>query len=59
MDSQKQTGALLIAASIIAVIRLRGEDMRPSPKLNAVVYDSIDLARMILQKIEARSERQS
>jgi len=28
---------MLIAASVVAAIRLRGEDIRPSPKLEAVV----------------------
>jgi hypothetical protein len=45
-------GALLVAASIIAAIRLRGQNIRPSPKLNAVVYDSILLARTMLAQLE-------
>jgi hypothetical protein len=52
MDPQKQNGALLIAASIIAVIRLRGEPIQRSPKVLATVSDSIQLARMILERIE-------
>ncbi len=55
MDPQKQNGALLIAASIIAVIRLRGEPIKPSPKLSAVVADSVDLARFVLRQIEGRA----
>jgi hypothetical protein len=31
--------ALLIAASLIAAIRLRGEPIKPSPKLSATTYD--------------------
>ncbi len=55
MDPQKQNGALLIAASIIAVIRLRGEPIKPSPKLSAVVADSVELARFIMRQIEGRA----
>ena len=44
---------LVIAASIIAAVRLaRDQDIsRPSPRLTAVVSDSIGLARMILERI--------
>jgi len=43
-DDEKQRGALLIAASLIAAIRLRGEPIQPSPKLKATIYDSVQLA---------------
>jgi hypothetical protein len=44
---------LVIAASIIAAVRLaREQDIsRPSPRLTAVVSDSVGLARMILEKV--------
>ena len=44
---------LVIAASIIAAVRLaREQDISsPSPRLTAVVADSIGLARMILEKV--------
>jgi hypothetical protein len=44
---------LVIAASIIAAVRLAREPdiSRPSPRLTAVVSDSIGLARMILERI--------
>ncbi len=45
-------GALLVAVSIVAAIRLRGREIAPSPKLNAVVHDSILLARTILAQLE-------
>jgi len=48
----KSDGALLVAASIVAAIRLRGEDIRPSPKLTVVVKDSIELARTVLAQLE-------
>lgn len=34
-DDPKNLGAILIAASLIAAIRLRGEPVKPSPKLTA------------------------
>ena len=44
---------LVIAASIIAAVRLaRDENIsRPSPRLTAVLNDSVGLARMILERI--------
>ena len=44
---------LAIAASIIAAVRLAREPdiSRPSPRLTSVVSDSIELARMILERI--------
>jgi hypothetical protein len=44
---RKQTGALLIAACIVAVIRLWGEPIVRSPKLSATVADSVQLAKMV------------
>jgi len=52
----RQRGALLIAASLIAAIRLRGERITQSPKVVATISDSIKLARMVLQRING--ERQ-
>lgn len=52
MDKQKENGALLIAASIIAAIRLRGEPVTRSPKVLATVGDSIQLARLVWQRIQ-------
>jgi hypothetical protein len=43
---------LLIAACIVAAIRLRGEPIQQSPKVVATVSDSIKLARMVLREIE-------
>jgi hypothetical protein len=45
--------ALVIAASIIAAVRLARDDIsqRPSPRLSSVVSDSVGLARLILEKI--------
>jgi hypothetical protein len=54
MDKQKEHGALLIAVSIVASIRLRGQEIKPSPKLTATIKDSIDLARRVLAELERR-----
>jgi hypothetical protein len=48
----KQDGALLIAASIVAAIRLRGEPFTHSPKVAATVADSLQLARMVMARME-------
>jgi hypothetical protein len=43
---------LVIAALIIAVVRLARDDIsRPSPRLTAVVADSVGLAGMILDRV--------
>jgi hypothetical protein len=52
VDKQRETGALLIAACIIAAIRLRGEPIRPSPKLTATVTESVALARTVLRELQ-------
>ena len=49
----RQRGALLIAASLIAAIRLRGEPITASPKVVAIISDSLKLARMVLQRLNA------
>lgn len=48
----KRDGALLIAASIVAAIRLRGEPIIHSPKVAATVADSLQLARMVMARLE-------
>jgi lipid-binding SYLF domain-containing protein len=48
----KMDGAVLIAASLVAAIRMRGAEIRDSPKLNSTIYDSIALARMVLSRME-------
>ncbi len=52
MDAQRETGALLIAASIIAAIRLRGEPIKPSPKPAATIAESVPLARLVLRELQ-------
>ena len=57
MEDQKRmtdrfASTLVIAASIIAAVRLARDDInRPSPRLTAVISDSIGLAKMILDRV--------
>src|SRR5579859_5985027 len=37
------SGALVVAASIVAAIRLRGGEVRPSPRLTSTIRDSVSL----------------
>src|ERR1035441_6190185 len=50
----KQRSALLVAACLIAAIRLRGEPIQPSPKLKATIYDSVQLAVLDWREIQNR-----
>jgi hypothetical protein len=52
----RQRGALLIAASLIAAIRLRGEPITQSPKVVSIISDSLKLARMVLQRINGQRQ---
>ena len=46
------SSTLVIAASIIAAVRLARDDIsRPSPRVQSVVVDSIQLARSILNAV--------
>jgi hypothetical protein len=42
----------LIAACIIAAIRLRGEEIKPSPKVKHAIYESVQLATMVLRELK-------
>lgn len=54
-DRRKQdrfASTLVIAASIIAAVRLARDDIsRPSPRVQSVIVDSVQLARSILSAI--------
>ena len=54
-DRRKQdrfASTLVIAASIIAAVRLAREDIsRPSPRVKSGIVDSVQLARSILNAI--------
>lgn len=52
MDKQRENGALLIAACIVAAIRLRGEPIERSPKVIATISDSVRLAKMVLSELQ-------
>ena len=52
MDQQRENGALLIAACIVAAIRLRGEPITRSPKVIATISDSVRLAKMVLSELQ-------
>ncbi len=50
--SDRYASTIVIAASIIAAVRLARDDIgTPSPKLLSTVADSVGLARMILKKV--------
>lgn len=49
---ERFASTLTIAASIIAAVRLARDDIStPSPRVHAVIADSIGLARMILDRV--------
>jgi hypothetical protein len=52
-EQTRMKSTLVIAAAIIAAVRLaRDPDIsRPSPRLTAVVSESVSLARMILDRV--------
>lgn len=49
---QSMDGAVVVAATIVAAIRLRDEPIRQSPKVVSTVADSIQLARMVMARLE-------
>lgn len=51
----KMKGALLVPVSLIAAIRLRREDIRPSTKVRSVIFGAVTLARAVLTEIERES----
>jgi hypothetical protein len=54
-DRRKQdrfASTLVIAASIIAAVRLARDDIsRPSPRVQSVIVDSVQMARSILNAV--------
>lgn len=53
METQRQNATVVIAASIIAAIRLRGEEIKRSPKVVSIISDSVRLAEWVLEKVES------
>ncbi len=51
---ERLRGALLVAATLTAAIRLRGEPINNSPKVIATIQDSIKLAQMVLRSLNVR-----
>ncbi len=51
---ERLRGALLVAATLTAAIRLRGETINNSPKVIATIQDSIKLAQMVLRNLPVR-----
>ena len=45
-------GALLVAATLVAAVCLRGEPIKNSPKVLSAISESVQLARMVLRNIE-------
>ena len=50
-EQTRMKSTLVIAAAIIADVRLARDISRPSPRLTAVVFESVNLARMILDRL--------
>ncbi len=50
---ERLKGALLIAATLVAAMRLRGEPINNTPKVIGTIHDSIRLARMVLRTLNA------
>lgn len=54
MEKARENGILVIAASIIAVIRLRGAPIARSPKVVFTISESVELARMVMEAVQGR-----
>jgi hypothetical protein len=50
--NSKMDGAVVVAASIVAAMRLRGEPIKRSPKVVSTIADSIHLARMVVESMK-------
>jgi hypothetical protein len=50
-SEKKPNTALLIAASLIAAVRLNREEIRSSPSVHSKIADSIRLAEMIQSRL--------
>jgi hypothetical protein len=56
-DDPRQKNALLVAASLIAAVRAaREEKIDQSPRIIRQVVDSVQLAKMVLRRIEREEE---
>lgn len=50
-EEKKPNAVLLIAASLIAAVRLNREEIKPSPAVHSKIADSIRLAEMIQARL--------
>jgi hypothetical protein len=50
-EEKQPSAVLLIAASLIAAVRLNREDIKPSPVVQSKIADSIRLAQMIQARL--------
>ena len=50
-EEKKPNAVLLIAASLIAAVRLNREEIKPSPAVYSKIADSIRLAEMIQARL--------
>ena len=50
-DDNRQKNALLVAASLIAAVRLNREEIKSSPIVYSKIADSIRLAEMIQARL--------
>ena len=57
MPEERERGALLIAACLIAAIRLRGEPIKRRPKLKSTIYDSVQLAVLVCGRYKGTAAR--
>src|SRR5437870_482513 len=55
MSNEKNKTAILVAASIIAAVRLAREPIQNTPKVQAAIGDSIQLATMLWSRISRNS----
>jgi len=53
VEKQRGNGAVLIAATIVAAIKLRGEGIDNSPRTHSAISEAIQLARMVLSRLES------
>ncbi len=53
-EPEKKSAALLVAASLIAAVRLNREEIKSSPAVRSKIGDSIRLAEMIQHQLEHR-----
>ncbi len=51
-DEKKPNAAILIAASLIAAVRLNREEIKSSPVVHSKIADSIRLAEMIQARLQ-------